>query len=282
MTEEEQPVAEKPPRRNGRGTTVRSGRFPWILVLPGVVGVLFLLLPFIGLLVRAPWSTLGTRLLMPEIRDALTLSLTTATLATVVSLAIGVPLAWLLARTSFPGRRYVRALVTVPMVIPPVVGGVALLLAFGRRGVIGQHLYDWFGHQIPFTPAAVVAAQIFVAMPFLVISVEGALRGADTRYEEAAATLGATRAVIFRRVTLPTVMPGVVAGAVLCWARALGEFGATITFAGNLPGVTQTMPTAVYVAMQTDPASAIVLSLVLLAVSLVILTSLREKWIGGL
>ncbi len=282
MTEKPSLIARVPQRRNRRGTTVRSGRFPWILVIPGVVGVLFLLLPFAGLLVRAPWSTLGTRLLMPEIRDALTLSLTTATLATVVSLAIGVPLAWLLARTSFPGRRYVRALVTVPMVIPPVVGGVALLLAFGRRGVIGQHLYDWFGHQIPFTPVAVVAAQIFVAMPFLVISVEGALRGADTRYEEAAATLGATRAVIFRRVTLPTVMPGVVAGAVLCWARALGEFGATITFAGNLPGVTQTMPTAVYVAMQTDPASAIVLSLVLLAVSLVILTSLREKWIGGL
>nr|WP_236544017.1 ABC transporter permease [Spiractinospora alimapuensis] len=251
-------------------------------MLPALVGVLFLVLPLAGLLIRAPWGTLGTRLLMPEVRDALLLSLGTATVATLISLAVGVPLAWLLARTTFPGRRYVRALVTVPMVMPPVVGGVALLLAFGRRGVVGQHLYEWFGYQIPFTTVAVVAAQVFVAMPFLVISVEGALRGADRRYEEAAATLGATRAVIFRRVTLPMVLPGVAAGAVLCWARALGEFGATITFAGNLPGVTQTMPIAVYVAMQSDPASAIVLSLVLLAVSLVILTSLREKWIGGL
>lgn len=268
--------------RSQRDVTIRAGRVPWVLMLPALVGVLFLVLPLAGLLVRAPWGTLGTRLLMPEIRDALALSLGTATVATLISLAVGVPLAWLLARTTFPGRRYVRALVTVPMVIPPVVGGVALLLAFGRRGVIGQYLYEWFGYQVPFTTVAVVAAQVFVAMPFLVISVEGALRGADRRYEEAAATLGATRAVIFRRVTLPMVLPGVAAGAVLCWARALGEFGATITFAGNLPGVTQTMPIAVYVAMQSDPASAIVLSLVLLAVSLVILTSLREKWIGGL
>lgn len=270
------------PRGEARAVRRRSGRFPWILVIPALVGLVFLLLPFVGLLVRAPWPTIGTRLLMPEIRGALTLSLTTATVATLVCLVVGVPLAWLLARAGFPGRRYVRALVTVPMVIPPVVGGVALLLAFGRRGVIGQYLYDWFDYQVPFTTLAVVAAQVFVAMPFLVISVEGALRSADRRYEEAAATLGATRAVTFRRVTLPMIMPGVAAGAVLCWARALGEFGATITFAGNLPGVTQTMPIAVYVAMQSDPASAIVLSLVLLAVSLGILISLREKWIGGL
>lgn len=276
------PAERATPRQRGRGVTVRAGRFPWMLMLPAMAGVLFLVLPFAGLLIRAPWSTIGTRLLTPEVRGALTLSLSTATLATLIALVLGVPLAWLLARTTFPGRRYVRALVTIPMVIPPVVGGVALLLAFGRRGVLGQYLYEWFDYQIPFTTVAVVAAQVFVAMPFLVISVEGALRSADTRYEEAAATLGATRAMIFRRVTLPMVMPGVAAGAVLCWARALGEFGATIMFAGNLPGVTQTMPIAVYVAMQTDPASAIVLSLVLLVVSLVILTSLREKWIGGL
>nr|AKR54051.1 ABC transporter [Nocardiopsis sp. CMB-M0232] len=269
-------------RGTGRRSRVRSGRFPWLLVVPAVIGIAFLVLPFAGLLIRAPWATIGTRLAMPEIRSALLLSLSTATVATVIALALGVPLAWLLARTGFPGRRVVRALVTVPMVIPPVVGGVALLLALGRRGVVGQYLYDWFGYSMPFTPAAVVAAQVFVAMPFLVVSVEGALHSADRRFEEAAATLGATRAVVFLHVTLPSVLPGVVAGAVLCWARALGEFGATITFAGNFPGRTQTMPIAVYLAMQTSPESAIVLSLVLLLVSLVILVSLRERWVNPL
>ncbi|MUL42377.1 molybdate ABC transporter permease subunit [Streptomonospora sp. PA3] len=261
---------------------VRAGRSPWPLLVPALAGLAFLVLPFAGLLARAPWSTLGTRLLMPEVRGALWLSLTTATAATGVAVLLGVPLAWLLARTEFPGRRLVRALVTVPLVIPPVVGGVALLLALGRRGLVGRYLDAWFGLTLPFTPAAVVIAQVFVAMPFLVISVEGALRGADRRYEEAAATLGASRAVVFRRVTLPMVGPGVVAGAVLAWARALGEFGATITFAGNFPGRTQTMPLAVYLAMQQSPESAIVLSLVLLAVSLVILVALRDRWVGAL
>ena len=181
------------------------------------------------------------------------------------------PLAWLLARVEFPGRRLVRALVTVPLVLPPVVGGVALLLVFGRRGLVGSWLDATFGITLPFTTAGVVVAEAFVAMPFLVIAVEGALRGADTRYEEAAATLGAGRWTAFRRVTLPLVAPGVAAGAVLCWARALGEFGATITFAGNFPGRTQTMPLAVYLALETDLEAAIVLSLVLLAVSVAIL-----------
>ncbi|MDA8368864.1 MAG: ABC transporter permease [Nocardiopsaceae bacterium] len=261
---------------------VKSGRFPWLLAVPALVGLLFLVLPFAGLLIRTPWSTIGTRLLLPEVRDALLLSLATATAATALALCFGVPLAWLLARTDIPGRRLVRALVTVPLVIPPVVGGVALLLVLGRGGVVGRYLYDWFGFSLPFTPAAVVVAQVFVAMPFLVISVEGALRGADRRYEEAAATLGATRAVIFLRVTMPMVAPGVVAGAVLAWARALGEFGATITFAGNFPGRTQTMPLAVYLAMQESPESAVVLSLVLLLVSLAVLVGLRDRWVGAL
>ena len=168
---------------------------------------------------------------------------------------------------------------TVPLVLPPVVGGVALLLVLGRRGIVGAWLYETFGFSLPFTTAGVVVAESFVAMPFLVIAVEGALRGADARYEEAAATLGAGRWTVFRRVTLPLVAPGVAAGAVLCWARALGEFGATITFAGNLPGVTQTMPLAVYIALETDLNSAIVLSLVLLAVSIAILVSLRDRWL---
>jgi molybdate transport system permease protein len=236
-------------------------------------------LPLIGLLVRAPWSTLPRRLTDPGILAALRLSLETATLATVVSLVLGVPLAWVLARTDLPGRRFVRALVTVPLVLPPVVGGVALLLVFGRNGLLGHWLDAHFGFTLPFTTAGVVVAEAFVAMPFLVISVEGALRGADARYEEAAATLGAGRWTAFRRVTLPLVAPGIAAGAVLCWARALGEFGATITFAGNFPGRTQTMPLAVYLALEQDVDAAIVLSLVLLVVSVVVLGALRDRWI---
>jgi molybdate transport system permease protein len=176
------------------------------------------------------------------------------------------------------GRTLLRALVTVPLVLPPVVGGVALFLVLGRQGIIGSWLDATFGVTIPFTTAAVVIAETFVAMPFLVISVEGALRAADARFEDVAATLGADRWTTFRRVTLPLVAPGIAAGAVLCWARALGEFGATITFAGNFPGRTQTMPIAVYLALESDPASAVVLSLVLLAVSVAILASLRGRW----
>nr|WP_205650303.1 ABC transporter permease [Actinoplanes solisilvae] len=254
---------------------------PLALAVPAAIGLAFLILPLAGLLIRAPWSTLPERLTEPGILQALRLSLLTASLATVVCLILGVPLAWVLARTSFPGRRLVRALVTVPLVLPPVVGGVALLLVFGRRGLLGEWLDQTFGVSLPFTTAGVVVAEAFVAMPFLVIAVEGALRGADARFEEAAATLGATRWTAFRRVTLPLIAPGVAAGAVLCWARALGEFGATITFAGNFPGRTQTMPLAVYLALEQDVDAAIVLSLVLLAVSVGILAALRDKWVAA-
>jgi molybdate transport system permease protein len=244
-----------------------------------MAGLAFLILPLAGLLVRTPWTTLPRRLTQPGVLTALRLSLQTATLATVLCLLLGVPLAWLLARVEFPGRRVVRALVTVPLVLPPVVGGVALLLVFGRRGLLGAWLDTTFGVTLPFTTAGVVLAEAFIAMPFLVIAVEGALRGADTRYEEAAATLGAGRWTTFTHVTLPLVAPGVIAGAVLCWARALGEFGATITFAGNFPGRTQTMPLAVYLVLETDLDAAIVLSVVLLAVSVTILAALRDRWI---
>ncbi|HEX5597337.1 MAG TPA: ABC transporter permease [Micromonosporaceae bacterium] len=249
------------------------------LLLPALVGLVFLVLPVVGLLLRAPWAALPARLATPVVLDALRLSLLTATIATVLCVLVGVPLAWLLARTSFPGQRLVRALVTVPLVLPPVVGGVALLLVFGRRGLLGSGLAQAFDVTLPFTTAAVVLAQAYVALPFLVISVEGALRGADLRLEEAAATLGASRWTIFRRVTLPLVAPGLVAGTVLCWARALGEFGATITFAGNFPGRTQTMPLAVYLALETDLEAAIVLSLLLLAVCVIVLAGLRNRWI---
>ncbi|MDG4791134.1 ABC transporter permease [Micromonospora sp. WMMD1102] len=257
----------------------RTGRVPVALLLPASLGLLFLVLPLVGLLVRTPWTTLPQRLADPGVVTALRLSLQTATLATLLCLLFGVPLAWLLARVEFPGRRVVRALVTVPLVLPPVVGGVALLLVFGRRGLLGGWLDATFGITLPFTTAGVVLAEAFVAMPFLIIAVEGALRGADTRYEEAAATLGASRWTTFTHVTLPLVAPGIAAGAVLCWARALGEFGATITFAGNFPGRTQTMPLAVYLALETDLEAAIVLSLVLLTVSVAILASLRDRWI---
>ncbi|MEU2611056.1 ABC transporter permease [Micromonospora sp. NPDC007271] len=255
-------------------------RVPLALLLPAGLGLAFLVLPLAGLLARAPWASLPRRLAQPGVLTALRLSLETATLATLLCVALGVPLAWLLARVEFPGRRLVRALVTVPLVLPPVVGGVALLLVFGRRGLLGSWLDATFGVTLPFTTAAVVLAEAFVAMPFLVLAVEGALRGADPRYEEAAATLGAGRWTTFTRVTLPLVAPGVAAGAVLCWARALGEFGATITFAGNYPGRTQTMPIAVYLALETEPQAAIVLSLILLAVSVAILAGLRDRWVG--
>jgi molybdate transport system permease protein len=264
-----------PTRRRTRG------RLPVALVLPAVVGLAFLLVPLVGLLVRAPWGTLPSRLVDASIGEALRLSLVCASLATVLCLVLGVPLAWLLARGDVPGRGVLRALVTVPLVLPPVVGGVALLFVLGRRGLVGQYLDAWFGVSLPFTTAGVVLAEAFVAMPFLVISVEGALRAADPRYEEAAATLGASRWLAFRRVTLPSILPGVVAGTVLCWARALGEFGATITFAGNFPGETTTMPLAVYLALETDPDAAIVLSVVLLLVSVGVLAALRDRWISG-
>ncbi|MGK8556069.1 molybdate ABC transporter permease subunit [Nocardia gipuzkoensis] len=258
-----------------------SGRRPLVLVLPALCALAFLVVPLLGLLLRAPWRTLPDRLLTAEVGQALRLSLLCASLATVLCLVFGIPLAWLLARGEVPGRGLIRALVTVPLVLPPVVGGVALLLVLGRRGLVGRYLYEWFGVALPFTTAGVVVAEAFVAMPFLVISVEGALRAADPRFEEAAATLGASRWLTFRRVTLPSVLPGVIAGGVLCWARALGEFGATITFAGNFPGRTTTMPLAVYLALETDPDDAIVLSLVLLAVSVAVLVALRERWIRG-
>ncbi|MEU6220954.1 molybdate ABC transporter permease subunit [Streptomyces sp. NPDC047022] len=261
-----------------RGRVRRRPGVPLPLLVPALAGLAFLLLPLVALLVRAPWRTLPDQLTSTQVWEALQLSLVSATAATGVSLVVGVPLAWLLARTDFPGRGLVRALVTLPLVLPPVVGGVALLLALGRNGVVGHWLDAWFGITLPFTTAGVVVAEAFVAMPFLVISVEGTLRAADPRYEEAATTLGASRFTAFRRVTLPLIAPGVAAGAVLAWARALGEFGATITFAGNFPGRTQTMPLAVYLALQDDPEAAMALSLVLLAVSVAVLAGLRDRW----
>lgn len=252
---------------------------PWPLALPGALGALFLVLPLAALVVRAPWRQLPQLLASSGAESALRLSLVCATAATAVSLVLGVPLAWLVARVRGRSAGVLRALVTLPLVFPPVVGGVALLTAFGRTGLVGRYLDSWFGVSLPFTTAGVVVAETFVAMPFLVVTVEGALRCADQGLEEAAATLGSRPFATFRRVTLPLIAPSLVAGGVLCWARALGEFGATITFAGNFPGTTQTMPLAVYLALETDPPAATALSLVLLAVSVTVLALLRDRWL---
>jgi molybdate transport system permease protein len=244
------------------------------------LGVAFFILPLLGLLLRAPWSDAPRSLSEPDTLQALKLSLVASLSATGIALLLGVPLAWIYARVEFPGRALLRALTTLPMVLPPVVGGIALLLAFGRRGLLGSWLDTTFGITLPFTTAGVVMAETFVAMPFLVLTVEAGLRSMDRRYEEAARTLGASRWRVFTRVTLPLIAPSLFAGAVLCWARALGEFGATITFAGNFPGITQTMPLAVYLLLETNPEASFILSLVLLLVSLLVLIGLRHRWLG--
>jgi molybdate transport system permease protein len=266
-------------RRRGRraAPTTRAGA-PILFVVPAALAVGFLALPLLGLLEQTPWRHLAAELNSPLVREALRLSLACSLGAVAVSLLLGVPLAFLLARVDFPGRNLVRAMTTLPMVLPPVVGGVALLLAFGRRGLAGQWLDRAFGITLPFTTTGAILAEAFVAMPFLVITCEAGLRAMDRRFEDAAATLGAGRWTTFRRVTLPLIGPSLGAGAALCWARALGEFGATITFAGNLPGTTQTMPLAVYLALESDLQAAIALSLVLLAVSLAVLIVLRDRW----
>jgi molybdate transport system permease protein len=271
------------PLLRARPTGGGPGRAPAFLAVPAVLALAFLVLPLAGLVLRAPWREAPELLADAGVGQALRLSLLTASAATVVCLLLGIPLAWLLARPDLPGRSALRALVTVPLVLPPVVGGVALFTVLGRTGLIGRPLYELTGFAFPFTTAGVVLAEAFVALPFLVLAVEGALRAADRRYEEAAATLGASQWTVFRRVTLPLVAPGVAAGAVLCWARALGEFGATITFAGNFPGSTQTMPLAVYQALEgADPRAAVLLSVLLLGVSVAVLGLLRDQWVNRL
>jgi molybdate transport system permease protein len=254
------------------------GRAPLRLLVPALLAVAFLTLPLVALLTRTPWSQLLDRLTSESVLQALRLSLVTSLAAVAVVTVVGVPLAWALARLDFPGRSLVRALVIVPLVLPPVVGGVALLTAFGRRGLVGEPLDAAFGLTLPYTTAAVVVAHTFVALPFFVLSVEGALRATDREYDVVAATLGASRWTTFRTVSLPLAGPGLLAGLVLAWARALGEFGATITFAGNFPGTTRTMPNAIYVELQSDPDAALVLSVILMAVSVAVLALLRDRW----
>ena len=278
------PTTAPLPRRSGRdGRPARVGRerLPWPAQVLALIAVMFFALPFVGLLWRAPWTTIGDVLGRDQVRTALWLSIRTSLSAAAAATLFGVPLAWMLARIEFHGRGFVRALCTLSMVLPPVVGGVALFASFGRRGLFGRFLDEWFDYRLPFTTTGVVVAQVFVSMPYLVLTVESALRQTDRRHEDAARTLGASRWYVFSRVTLPTIRPALIAGIVLAWARALGEFGATITFAGNFPGTTQTMPLATYLDLQTDPDEAIILALILIAVSFTVLVGLRDRWLGG-
>lgn len=253
---------------------------PGVALVPAVIAAAFLALPLLGLLVRVPWSRVGEVLASEVVRSSLALSLSTSLVATGLSIVLGLPLAWLLARGDLPGRALVRAVVTLPLVLPPVVGGLALLGALGPDGLVGAALRERLGVTVVSTSVAVVLAQTFVSMPFFVLSVEGALRGMDRRLDEAAASLGASRWTTMRRVTLPLLAPSIAAGAVLAWARAIGEFGATVTFAGSLPGRTQTLPLAIYAALESDPQVASVLGLVLLGVCLTLLLALRGRWLG--
>ncbi|MFI2363375.1 ABC transporter permease [Promicromonospora sp. NPDC019610] len=252
----------------------RVGVPAWIFV-PAVAGAAFVLLPLAAIVLRTPWSRFLELLVSPAATEALLLSLRTSGTSTLLCVVFGVPMALVLARTSFRGQGVLRSLVLLPLVLPPVVGGIALLYTFGRRGLLGE-TFEVLGLQIAFSTTAVVLAQTFVALPFLVVSLEGALRTAGQRYEVVAATLGARPTTVFRRVTLPLVLPGLVSGAVLAFARSLGEFGATITFAGSLQGVTRTLPLEIYLRRETDAQAAVALSLVLVVVAILVIGFARQ------
>jgi molybdate transport system permease protein len=252
-----------------RHTGQRLGLPVWVF-LPAGVGTLFVVLPLVAMLTRIEWRRFGTLISSESSLAALELSLRTAATSTALCVLFGVPMALVLARTSFWGQGVARSLVLLPLVLPPVVCGIALLYTFGRMGLLG-HTMEVLGIQVAFSTTAVVMAQTFVALPFLVVSLDGALRTAGTRYEAVAATLGARPTRVFLRVTLPLVLPGLASGAVLSFARALGEFGATITFAGSLQGVTRTLPLEIYLQRETDPQAAVALSLLLVAVATLVI-----------
>jgi len=259
-----------------------DARTPIVILSLGIVAVAFFVLPLVALAIRVPWLSLFDALGNDATIEALLLSIITSLITTVLAVIFGVPLAWLLARSNMPGRQAIRGLCTLSMVLPPVVAGVALLASLGRRGVVGQILDDWFGVRLPFTMPAVIVAQLFVAMPFLVLTVESGFARSSMTVEEAARTLGATPWYVFSRVTIPATRPAIVAGAVLTWARALGEFGATITFAGNFPGATRTLPIATYLALETNVDDALLISMLMVVLSLIILVALRGRWVGAI
>jgi molybdate transport system permease protein len=255
-----------------------SRRPPLAILVPAGLGVALVVVPIMGLLQRAPWSSLVERLASDTVVEAIRVSLVVSIVAAALSLLLGLPLAWILARHDGRMAGIVRAAVLVPMVLPPVVGGTALLFALGRRGLIGQWLDAWFGITLPFSTAGAIVAATFVALPFFVTTVEAALRQAGTELEEAAAVAGAEPVTRLLTVTIPASRDALLAGVALAWARALGEFGATITFAGNLAGRTRTLPLEIFLALESDPASAVAVSVLLLGVSLAVLLALRGRW----
>ncbi|MEO7079162.1 MAG: ABC transporter permease [Rhodococcus sp. (in: high G+C Gram-positive bacteria)] len=271
------------PRRSGRGirgsNEVRVGLPRWIFV-PAALGALFVVTPLLAILLKIDWPNFIALVSSESSRTALLLSLRTAATSTAVCIIVGIPMALVLARAEFPGQSILRALVLLPLVLPPVVGGIALLYTFGRLGLLGEPLEAW-GVGIAFSTTAVVLAQTFVSLPFLVVSLEGALRSTGRGYETVAATLGARPTTVLRRVTLPLVLPGLVSGAVLAFARALGEFGATLTFAGSLEGVTRTLPLEIYLQRETDPDAAVALSLLLIVVAAVVVVAARGRRLVG-
>ena len=260
----------------GRGSL---GRLPAVLLVPAVLAAALLVVPTVSLVVQTPWGDFVSQVTEPAVLQALWLTCLASVATVIACLVLGTPLAWLLARVDFRGSSLLRAAVLVPLVLPPVVAGVALVTALGRTGLVGRWLYDWFGLTLPYTTSAVVIAHTFVSIPFYVLAVEGALRASGEELDLVAATLGADRWTTFRRVSLPLALPGVVAGAALAWARSLGEFGATITFAGNYPGTTQTMPSKIYTELQSQPDVARTLSMILLSVSVGVLVLLRNRWL---
>ncbi|MDT7577981.1 MAG: molybdate transport system permease protein [Pseudonocardiales bacterium] len=266
-------------RQPGRQRGVGLPRLLWV---PAVIGFALIALPVLGLLIRAPWAQMPELLLSDSALDALRLSLETAAISTVLCIVLGGPLAAVLARGNLPGLPVLRSVVLLPLVLPPVVGGLALLFLLGRTGLLGRVIDLWFGVTIPFTTAAVILAQTFVSLPFLVVSLEGALRTAGQRYEAVAATLGASPTLAFRRVTVPLVLPGLASGTVLAFARCLGEFGATTAFAGSLQGTTRTLPLLVYLERETDVDAAVALSLVLVVVAVVVIAVARPRGSQGL
>ena len=260
---------------------MKSQRVSPVLKVVALIAVIFVALPLLSIFVRVPWSDLGNMLSQKSTREALLISLQTSIIAAVISCLFGVPLAWSLARSESRGLSVLRVVCITPMVLPPVVGGIALLTAFGRQGIVGQYLYDWFNISLPFTRTAVVMSQVFVAIPFLVLAVEAAFRQSDRGLEDAARTMGASPSRVFFTIAIPSARPAIVAGIALAWARSLGEFGASITFAGSFPGRTQTLPMAVYELVSVDYRLSLVLSLVLILISVAVLAAMRDRWMAG-
>ena len=260
-------------RRKNHSTITVSPKRPRIvprwLFVPAGFGIIFLLLPIIGLISQISWRNFPTLISADTAIDALRLSIRTSATATAIVVAIGIPLSMILAWTDFPGKQLLRALLLLPLALPPVVSGIALLQAFGRRGLIGSQL-EAFGIEIAFTTVAVVISQVFISLPFMVVTLEGALNTAGRSYQTVAMSLGASPTRTLWRVSVPMMTPAIMSGGILAFARSLGEFGATSIFAGSRQGVTRTLPVEIYLQREIDPDSAIALSLLLIISSIVI------------